>query len=139
MMRSSEKRRGRDPKLSRLGAVDVLASGWESDLRWLETVADEVEVPPGHAIVSAGELLRAVLLPANPEAQARWGPAPRPADAGYIIGGVAVSSRRPQPTTVTAAEQVRVWLVPVAQFELLRERFPAVELAVIDEARRLMG
>jgi hypothetical protein len=138
-MRLTERRRGRDLKLARLGSVAVLGRGRQPDLRWLETVADEVEVGSGCAIVSAGEPLRAVVLPANPHAPATWGSAAGPTEVGYVIGGVAISSRRPQPTTVTAAEPMRVWLVPVAQFELLRKRFSAIELAFIDEARRLMG
>ncbi len=139
MTRVSKAQRRAHPKLDRLREVAILANAWESDLRWLETVADEVEVVPGQVIVAAGELLRAVVVPADPDGPARWDDPFRSTSVGYIVGASAVASRRQQRATVTAAARLRLWLIPVAQFELLRERFPAVELAMIDEARRLMG
>ena len=108
-----------------------------ADLRWLETVADEVEVVPGQPIVARGEWLRAILLPADPGALVLCGAPPRPASVGHIVGGAAVVSHRQQTTDVVASEPLRLWLIPVAQFGLLRERFPGVDPAVLDEGSGL--
>jgi CRP/FNR family cyclic AMP-dependent transcriptional regulator len=121
-----------DPKLELLRGVHLFAGLSDGDLRRIEQLTDEVEVPTGTVLTQEGRFGHeffvivdgAVRVEHEGRTLSRLGP-------GDFLGEIALVDGRPRSATVTTEEPTRLLVLAQREFHTLLESYPKIQLQVL--------
>lgn len=126
-------RRRSDPKLEALSRVPLFRSLGKRSLAEVGSIADEVPVPKGRALIREGQPGRQffVLLAGEVDVR-RGGRKVNTLRAGDFFGEMALVSNRSTNATVTTTVDSRVVVITRPSFRRLLRDNPTVQMNVID-------
>jgi CRP-like cAMP-binding protein len=124
--------RRRDPKVERLSQVQLFSACSKRDLSRIAVLADEIEVPAGRVLMRQGELGREAFVIADGRAKVtirgkrsvKLGP-------GECFGEMALLHSAPRSATVTAEDDMRLFVLGSREFSALIEDVPGVGRRVL--------
>lgn len=126
--------RTRDPKIERLAHLPLFSACRDDELRWIASVADEVEVPAGRVLAMQGSHARELLVLAEGRATMSIdGLEVGELTVGDRVGETELLTGQTALGSVVAATPCRVVAVEARRFEALVERVPTVSRQLLRE------
>jgi CRP-like cAMP-binding protein len=110
------------------------------ELGEVAAVADELEVPEGKALTKQGRPGREFFVLVEGQADVeRDGRRVFALGRGDFFGEIALIAKRPRTATVTTTTPARVLVVTDRSFQSLMERFPSMQLKVLQTLAERVG
>jgi CRP/FNR family transcriptional regulator len=143
-MRSPARRRSRDPKIQRLGHVQLFSACSKRDLARIAALSTEIEVAAGKVLMRQGDPGRECFVIEEGKARASVrGKKSRLMGPGECFGEMALLHAAPRSATVRAETDMRLVVLGSREFSTLLEEVPGVALkvlaAVADRLRETEG
>ncbi|MBD0330874.1 MAG: cyclic nucleotide-binding domain-containing protein [Thermoleophilia bacterium] len=125
-------RLGKNAKVDLLKRAPLFALCSKKELAEIATVADELDLPAGRALIREGERGREFFVLLEGEADVTQdGKQISTMKDGDFFGEIALVSDAPRTATVTARTPVRVLVVTDRAFHTVLERVPSIQLKVL--------
>ena len=122
----------KNTKVELLQAVPLFASCSRTELERIASLADELDLADGAALIREGERGREFLVIVNGTVRVtKGGKKIRDLGSGDFIGEVALVSDVPRTATVTATSPVRLLVVTDRAFRGLIEEMPSIATKVL--------
>jgi CRP-like cAMP-binding protein len=121
-----------DTKLELLRGVHLFGGLADGDLRRIEQLADEVDVPAGTTLTQEGRFGHEffVILAGRVRVE-HQGQTLRYLGPGDFLGEIALVDGRPRSATVTTEEPSRLLVLAQREFHTLLESYPRIQLQVL--------
>ena len=125
-------RRSRDPKLERLGKVQLFSACSKSDLERISALTNEIDVAPGTVLIRAGDPGREcfVIEAGSATVELRGGDS-KAMGPGEVFGELALLDQAPRSATVTAESEMRLLVLNAREFATLLDDHPSVRRNVL--------
>ena len=126
--------RSKDPKINRLARLPLFRACHQDELRWIASVAEEVEVPAGRVLAMQGSHAREFLMLTEGRA-AIYVDGMKTGDLTMCdrVGETELLTARPALGSVIATTPCRLIAVEARRFEALVERIPTVSRQLLRE------
>lgn len=125
-------RLGKDRKIELIRRVPLFSQCSRKELAEVAALADEIDLPPGRAIIREGERGREFFVVLEGSADVtRGGRKIAALSSGDFAGEMALVSNRPRNATVETTTPVRALVVTEQAFRSLMARSPAIQLKVL--------
>ena len=125
-------RLGKNAKIELIKRAPLFGNCSKQELADVATIADELDLPEGRALIRQGERGREFFVLLEGEAAVtRNGESMATMRAGDFFGEIALVSDAPRTATVTSTTPVRVLVVTDRAFRSLLERSPQIQLKVL--------
>ena len=122
----------KNAKVELLRRMPLFAQFSTRELNEVAGVADEVEVPKGKALTKQGQSGREFFVLVDGQADvSRDGRRVFTLGRGDFFGEIALVAKRPRTATVTTTTPASVLVVTDRSFQSLMERFPSMQLKVL--------
>ena len=130
----------KNAKVELLRRMPLFAQFSTRELNEVAAVADEVEVAEGKALTKQGRPGREFFVLAEGQADVeRDGRRVFTLGRGDFFGEIALIAKRPRTATVTTTSPSRVLVVTDRSFQTLMERFPSMQLKVLQTLAERVG
>ena len=121
------RRRSRDPKLDRLGKVQLFSACTKADLERISALTTEIDVSAGTVLIRAGEPGRECFVIEKGTARAELPDgAAKAMGPGEVFGELALLDQAPRSATVTAESDMRLLVLSSREFSTLIDDHPSV-------------
>jgi len=126
-----------DQKLERLKAVPLFSGLKRRELEEVGRLADEVDLPAGRKLTVEGRQADEFFVIVEGTVRVdRGGVTVRRLGSGSFVGEIALIDGGPRTATVTTETDGRYLAVGHREFHSLLERFPSIQLAVLQAVAR---
>ena len=125
-------RLGKNAKVDLIRKAPLFAHCSKRELEEVASIADELDLPQGRALIREGERGREFFVLLEGEADVTQnGKSIATMNAGDFFGEIALVSDAPRTATVTATSPVRVLVVTDRAFRALLDHTPSIQLKVL--------
>jgi CRP/FNR family cyclic AMP-dependent transcriptional regulator len=122
----------RDQKLELLGRVPLFGGCKAPDLEEIGKLADEVDVPAGHTLMTEGATAQEffVIIDGSLRVE-RGGTEVAKLGPGDFVGEIGLVDGRPRTATVKAETAARLFVIGHREFHSLLETHPGIQLEIL--------
>jgi CRP/FNR family transcriptional regulator, cyclic AMP receptor protein len=125
-------RRSRDPKLERLGKVQLFSACSKGDLERISALTNEIDVAPGTVLIREGDPGReCFVIEAGAATVTLQGGESKAMGPGEVFGELALLDQAPRSATVTADSEMRLLVLNAREFATLLDDHPSVRRNVL--------
>jgi CRP/FNR family transcriptional regulator, cyclic AMP receptor protein len=126
------RRRSRDPKVGRLGKVQLFSACSRADLERISALTNEIDVSAGTVLIREGDPGReCFVIEAGTARVELAGGATASMGPGEVFGELALLDQAPRSATVTAESDMRVLVLNSREFSTLIDDHPSVRRNVL--------
>jgi CRP/FNR family cyclic AMP-dependent transcriptional regulator len=126
------RRRSRDPKLERLGKVQLFSACSKADLERISALTSEIEVTAGTVLIREGDPGRECFVIEDGSAKAELpGGDTTTMGPGEVFGELALLDQAPRSATVTADTDMRLIVLNSREFSTLMDDHPSVRRNIL--------
>jgi CRP-like cAMP-binding protein len=123
----------KDAKVDLIAHVPLFAGLSKKELRAIASLADEIDLPEGKALIKEGERGREFFVLLDGEADVnKGGRSINTMRKGDFFGEIALVTKMPRTASVTATTDVRVLVVNERDFDALLKRSPEISRGVAE-------
>ena len=123
---------GHNTKIDLIKRVPLFASASKSELEEIASIADEIDLPEGKAVIREGETGREFLVIVEGSADVeRGGRKIATLGPGDFAGEIALIAKMPRTATITTTSPVRALVITDRAFRQLLEHSPQIQIGVL--------
>ncbi len=123
---------GKNSKVDLIRHVPLFAACSKNELAEIASIADEIDLPEGKAIIKEGESGREfiVLIEGTADVE-RGGRKVASIGPGDFVGEIALIAKTPRNATITTTSPVRALVITDRAFRQLLEHSPQIQIGVL--------
>ena len=123
---------GHNSKVDLIKGVPLFKSAKKGELEQIASIADEIDLPAGKAIITEGDTGREfiVLIDGTADVE-RGGKKIDEIGPGDFVGEIALISKTPRNATVTTTSPVRALVITDRAFRKLLDDSPEIQIGVL--------
>ena len=123
---------GHNTKIDLIKRVPLFASASQPELEEIASIADEIDLPEGKAVIREGESGREFLVIVEGSADVdRGGRKIATLGPGDFAGEIALIAKMPRTATITTTSPVRALVITDRAFRQLLEHSPQIQIGVL--------
>jgi CRP/FNR family transcriptional regulator, cyclic AMP receptor protein len=123
---------GHNTKIDLIKRVPLFASASKPELEEIASIADEIDLPEGKAVIREGEAGREFLVIVEGSADVdRGGRKIATLGPGDFAGEIALIAKMPRTATITTTSPVRALVITDRAFRQLLEHSPQIQIGVL--------
>ena len=123
---------GHNTKIDLIKRVPLFAAASKSELAEIASIADEIDLPEGKAVIREGESGREFLVIVEGSADVdRGGRKIATLGPGDFAGEIALIAKMPRTATITTTSPVRALVITDRAFRQLLEHSPQIQIGVL--------
>ena len=123
---------GHNTKIDLIKRVPLFASASKPELEEIASIADEIDLPEGKAVIREGETGREFLVIVEGSADVdRGGRKIATLGPGDFAGEIALIAKMPRTATITTTSPVRALVITDRAFRQLLEHSPQIQIGVL--------
>ena len=123
---------GHNSKIDLIKRVPLFKAAKKAELEQIASIADEIDLPAGKAIITEGEPGREfiVLIDGTAEVE-RGGKKVASIGPGDFFGEISLISKTPRNATITTTSPVRALVITDRAFRTLLDHSPQIQIGVL--------
>ncbi len=126
-------RLGHNSKIDLIKRVPLFASASKAELEEIASIADEIDLPEGKAVIKEGEAGREFLVLIEGTAIVeRGGRKLASLGPGDFCGEIALIAKLPRTATITTTSPVRALVITDRAFRQLLDHSPQIQIGVLN-------
>ena len=126
-------RLGHNSKIDLIKRVPLFASASKAELEEIASIADEIDLPEGKAVIKEGEAGREFLVLVEGTATVeRGGRKLASLGPGDFCGEIALIAKLPRTATITTTSPVRALVITDRAFRQLLDHSPQIQIGVLN-------
>ena len=126
-------RLGHNSKIDLIKRVPLFASASKAELEEIASIADEIDLPEGKAVIKEGEAGREFLVLVEGTAIVeRGGRKLASLGPGDFCGEIALIAKLPRTATITTTSPVRALVITDRAFRQLLDHSPQIQIGVLN-------
>ena len=123
---------GHNTKIDLIKRVPLFAAASKPELEEIASIADEIDLPEGKAVIREGETGREFLVIVEGSADVeRGGRKIATLGPGDFAGEIALIAKMPRTATITTTSPVRALVITDRAFRQLLEHSPQIQIGVL--------